>query len=182
MSGSSDGRPEAPAGRSGMSGTTSAQPGRPRGEDLRVGDVIGERRERIGRDTLVRYAGASGDLNPIHYDDSVAQAVGLPGVIAHGMLTMGRAVNVISDWIGDPGAITEYAVRFTKPVPVPGGGAAELRVIGTIGAIDPEVGTVRVDLAVERRSEDGGGEKVLGRARATVRVPFAAGTAPEARA
>lgn len=135
-------------------------------EGLAVGDVVAERTVPIDRATLVRYAGASGDLNPIHYDDAVATSVGLPGVIAHGMLTMGTAVAVVTDWIGDPGAIREYGARFTKPVPVPGGGVTELSITATVGAVDPETGTVRLDLAAMA-----GGVSVLGRARATVALP-----------
>lgn len=137
-------------------------------EDLAVGDVVAERVYSLDRGTLVRYAGASGDFNPIHYDDATAEAVGLAGVIAHGMLTMGTAITAVTDWIGDPGAICEYGARFTKPVPVPGGGAVDLAVTATIGAIDAEAGTVRVDL-VARAGE----ASVLGRARATVAVPAA---------
>lgn len=134
--------------------------------DLAVGDVVSERVFPISRDTLVRYAAASGDFNPIHYNDEFARSVGLDGVIAHGMLTMGTAVNAVTDWIGDPGAIREYGARFTRPVPVPALEATELTVTATVGAIDAEAGTVRIDLTVVA-----GGASVLGRARAAVALP-----------
>lgn len=138
-------------------------------EDLEVGQVVSERTYAISRDTLVRYAGASGDFNAIHYNDEFAQSVGLDGVIAHGMLTMGTAITAVTDWIGDPGAIREYGARFTRPVPVPALGETELVVTATIGAVDAEAGTVRVDLAATV-----GGATVLGRARATVALAGAA--------
>ena len=85
---------------------------------LEVGQVVAEQTFTLTRDTLVRYAGASGDFNPIHYRDDTAQSVGLPGVLAHGMLTMGLAVQPVVDWLGgDSGRITDYQVRFTRPVP-----------------------------------------------------------------
>ena len=115
--------------------------------DLNVGDVIGSQEILLTRDSLVRYAGASGDFNPIHYRDDFAQAVGLPGVLAHGMLTMGVAVQVAVDWVGDPGRVLDYQVRFTKPVLVDAAEGAILTVTGKIGEIDAESGTARVDLA-----------------------------------
>ena len=115
--------------------------------DLNVGDVIGSQEILLTRDSLVRYAGASGDFNPIHYRDDFAQAVGLPGVLAHGMLTMGVAVQVVVDWVGDPGRVLDYQVRFTKPVLVDAAEGAILTVTGKIGEIDTESGTARVDLA-----------------------------------
>ena len=84
-------------------------------EDLEKGQEIGSRTVELSRASLVRYAGASGDFNPIHWNERFAQSVGLPGVIAHGMLTMGTAVQLVSDWVGDPGAIVDYQTRFTKP-------------------------------------------------------------------
>lgn len=117
----------------------------------------------VDRDRLVRYAGASGDFNPIHYNDRVATDVGLPGVIAHGMLTMGLAAAALEEWAGDPGAVLDYGVRFTRPIPVPDPGEALVEVVGTVGAVDGD--TVRVDLRVAS-----GGATVLGKARATVRL------------
>ena len=117
---------------------------------LEVGQIIGTTEFLLTRDSLVRYAGASGDFNQIHYRDDVAQAVGLPGVLAHGMLTMGAA---------------DYQVRFTKPVVVDPVDGAVLVVTGKIGAIDAEAGTVRVDLqAVFNETA------VLGKAQAVVRL------------
>ena len=138
---------------------------RPRLADLAVGDSIGSRTLTFERVDLVRYAGASGDLNPIHWNDRFATDVGLPGVIAHGMLTMGAAVGLVSDWAGDPGAVVDYGVRFTRPVPVPDAGQATLEVSGGVGAIDEAAGTVRVDLSVRT-----GDVRVLGKAQAVVRL------------
>jgi acyl dehydratase len=138
---------------------------RPQLADLEVGSSIGTRTVEVDRATLVRYAGASGDLNPIHWNERVATEVGLPGVIAHGMFTMGTAVNLVSDWAGDPGAVVDYGVRFTRPVPVPDPGVATLEITGTIGAVDAEAGTARVDLTV---TVDGA--RVLGKAQAVVRL------------
>ncbi len=132
---------------------------------LEVGQVIGITEFLLTRDSLVRYAGASGDFNQIHYRDDVALAVGLPGVLAHGMLTMGAAVQVAVDWVGDAGRVVDYQVRFTKPVVVDPIDGAVLVVTGKIGAIDTESGTVRVDLqAVFNETA------VLGKAQAVVRL------------
>ena len=90
-----------------------------------VGEVVATASFRIARDDLVRYAGASGDFNPIHYRDDVATSVGLPGVLAHGMLTMGLAVQPVVDRFGIAN-LRDYQVRFTRPVPVPPEGAAVL--------------------------------------------------------
>ena len=84
--------------------------------NLTIGQELPPRQFKITRDSLVRYAGASGDFNPIHYRDDFAQSVGLPGVLAHGMLTMGLAVQTVVDFIGDAGKVVDYQVRFTKPV------------------------------------------------------------------
>jgi acyl dehydratase len=132
---------------------------------LEVGQVIGTTEFLLTRDSLVRYAGASGDFNQIHYRDDVAAAVGLPGVLAHGMLTMGAAVQVAVDWVGDAGRVIDYQVRFTKPVVVDPVDGALLIVTGKIGAIDIEAGTVRVDLAAVYNES-----AVLGKAQAVVRV------------
>lgn len=138
---------------------------RPAIADLAVGQQIGTRTVHVTRAHLVHYAGASGDRNPIHWNDRFAREVGLPGVIAHGMFTMGQAVNVVTDWVGDPGAIVDYGVRFARPVPVPDPGEAVVEVTGAIGAIDAEAGTVRVDLTVTFE-----GAKVLAKAQALVRL------------
>ncbi len=132
---------------------------------LEVGQVIGSTEFLLTRDSLVRYAGASGDFNQIHYRDDVAAAVGLPGVLAHGMLTMGAAVQVAVDWVGNAGAVVDYQVRFTKPVVVDPVSGAVLVVTGKVGEIDAENNVVRVDL--EALFED---NKVLGKAQARVQL------------
>ena len=128
-----------------------------------VGQVVAEQTYLLSRDSLVKYAGASGDFNPIHYRDDIAQSVGLPGVLAHGMLTMGIAIQPVADWIGDPAKIVDYQVRFTRPVPVDAADGATVTVTATVGAVDAD--TARIDLTVVA-----GGATVLGKARATVRV------------
>ncbi|PPF29609.1 acyl dehydratase [Rathayibacter sp. AY1G1] len=133
--------------------------------ELSVGQVVAESRFPIDRGTLVRYAGASGDFNPIHYRDDVAAEVGLPGVLAHGMLTMGTAVQVVVDWVGDPGRVVDYQVRFTRPVVVDPRDGAAIDVVARIGAVNAEEGWVRVDLAVSVE-----GQSVLGKAQARVRL------------
>lgn len=131
-----------------------------------VGDALPERVFPLRRADLVRYAGASGDFNPIHWNDRAARAVGLPDVIAHGMLSMATAVRLVTDWCGDPGAVVGYSTRFTNPVPVPDDDAgAELVVSGTVAAKDDAARAVRVDLTVTHA-----GQRVLGRAQATVRL------------
>ena len=132
---------------------------------LEVGQEIGSLEFHLTRDSLVRYAGASGDFNPIHYRDDFAAAVGLPGVLAHGMLTMGVAVQVAADWIGDAGRVIDYGVRFTKPVVVDAADGAILKVVGKIGEINAETGDVRVDLTATFNDT-----AVLGKAQARVRL------------
>lgn len=117
-------------------------------DQLTVGDVVAERDVELSRDTLVRYAGASGDFNPIHYRDDVAVSVGLPGVLAHGMLTMGVAGSVATDWLGSAGWVKDFQSRFTRPVPVDAAAGAVLTITATIGALDAEARTARVDLKV----------------------------------
>ena len=133
--------------------------------DVAVGTELPEQVSRVTRADLVRYAGASGDFNPIHWSDRVATSVGLPGVIAHGMFTMALASRAVTAWAGDPGAVVEYHVRFGRPVPVPDDDVgAEVTVRGKVGAV-LEDGRVRVDLTVTTD-----GEKVLSLARAIVRL------------
>ena len=138
---------------------------RPALADLTVGQEVARRTVTVDRARLVRYAGASGDFNPIHWNERVATSVGLPGVIAHGMWTMGAAVTVVVDWAGDPGAVVDYGTRFTRPVPVPDPGEASVEVVATVGALDADAGTVRVDLTVTVE-----GARVLGKAQAVVRL------------
>ncbi|MDZ8171791.1 MaoC/PaaZ C-terminal domain-containing protein [Microbacterium xanthum] len=130
--------------------------------DLHVGDQVAERTVHLTRETLVRYAGASGDFNPIHYRDDVATRVGLPGVLAHGMLTMGLAVETLVPWLGDSGKIVEYGVRFTRPVVVDPDEGAQLSVVAVVGAVDED--TARIDLTVRHADTT-----VLGKAQVRVR-------------
>lgn len=112
------------------------------------------------------YAGASGDFNPIHWNERFAKAVGLPDVIAHGMLTMASAGRIVTDWVGDPGAVVEYGVRMTRPVVVPDDDrGATVEITAVVGAKNDD-GTVRVDITA--KSED---VTVLGKAQAVVRLP-----------
>ncbi len=127
-----------------------------------VGDVVAERTVHLTRESLVRYAGASGDFNPIHYRDDVAERVGLPGVLAHGMLTMGLAVETIVPWLGDSGRIIDYGVRFTRPVVVDPESGADVVVAATVGQVDDEF--LRIDLTVSA-----GETTVLGKAQLRVR-------------
>ena len=139
---------------------------RPTFDSVSVGDVVAERSFGLKRLDLVKYAGASGDFNVIHWNERVARSVGLPNVIAHGMLTMATAGRLVTDWAGDPGAVVEYGVRFTSMVPVPDDDAgATLVVSGVVAAKDDEARTVRVDLTATCD-----GAKVLGRAQAVVRL------------
>ncbi|MGZ3099717.1 MaoC family dehydratase [Streptomyces sp. H72] len=133
--------------------------------DVEVGTELPARSFPVDRATLVRYAGASGDFNPIHWNERFAREVGLPDVIAHGMFTMAQAIRVVTDWTGDPGAVVEYGVRFTRPVVVPDDGqGAVIEVSGKITAkLDDR--TVRVDLTATSA-----GQKVLGTSRAVVRL------------
>jgi acyl dehydratase len=132
---------------------------------LNVGDQVGSRVFTFTRDSLVKYAGASGDFNPIHYRDDFAKSVGLDGVLAHGMLTMGAAVQVAVDWVGDAAAIADYGVRFTKPVFVDVANGAQVEVTGKIGEIKLDEKLVRIDLSAVCADL-----AVLGKAQAWVRL------------
>jgi len=145
----------------------SAAPAR---AELTVGDVVAEQSYHLTRDSLVRYAGASGDFNPIHYRDDIATSVGLDGVLAHGMLTMGLAVQPVVDWLGgDSGKVLDYQVRFTRPVLVDPASGADVTVVAKVGLLedlpDGREGA-RIDLTVTFN-----GETVLGKAQ--VRVALA---------
>lgn len=121
-----------------------------------VGTCIGELTVTFTRATLVRYAGASTDFNPIHWSDRAATALGLEGVLAHGMLTMGSALRVVTDWVPDPSAVRRYFARFTKPVFVPDDDTGvEVRCVGTVTAVSDGIATVTVEVTC-------GDEKVLG--------------------
>jgi len=131
-------------------------------EIVAVGDRLPGLSVRFTRETLVRYAGASTDFNPIHYSSFYADQVGLPGVIAHGMLTMGSALRLVTDWIGDPARVRSYFVRFTKPVVVPDDAdGTEVVFGGVVEAVDDAL----VTIAIEAVSHE---LKVLGAARAVV--------------
>jgi acyl dehydratase len=132
--------------------------------EVSVGDVVGPVTVPVGRATLVAYANASGDQNPIHQDEAFARSVGLPDVIAHGMWTMGASASVVTEWAGDAGRVVEFGTRFTKPVVVPESGN-EIVVQGVVKAVDTETGRVTVDVTTTCA-----GEKVLGRCVAVVRL------------
>ena len=134
--------------------------------DVAVGDELPPLTLQVTRAQLVRYAGVSLDFNPIHWNDRVARSVGLPDVIAHGMLTMALAARVVTDWAGDPGTVVEYGVRFTRPVIVPDDDAgATLEISAVVGAVDVDTGTARIDITARFA-----GQTVLGKARAVVRL------------
>ena len=137
----------------------------PKIDDLVIGQELPQRIFSITRDSLVRYAGSSGDFNPIHYRDDIAQSVGLPGVLAHGMLTMGLAVQVVVDWVGDSGKVIDYQVRFTKPVPVDAAKGATLIVSAKVAEIDLEANEARIDLNATCQEIT-----VLGKAQVRVRL------------
>ncbi|HLZ37982.1 MAG TPA: MaoC/PaaZ C-terminal domain-containing protein [Mycobacteriales bacterium] len=133
-------------------------------DDVEAGAALPAQRFPIRRVDLVRYCGASGDFNVIHWNERSARDVGLPDVIAHGMLTMAEAVRVVTDWAGDPGAVVEYAVRFARPVVVADGAGALLEVGGVV---EDKLGDGRVVVALTATV---GGEQVLQNARAVVRL------------
>ena len=138
-------------------------------DGLEIGTDLPSLTVRFTRERLVRYAGASTDFNPIHYSESFARQAGLPGAIAHGMLTMGTALRIVTHWVGDPSRVISYAVRFTRPVVVPDDAdGVDVEFSGSVSAIDGSLVTVSIDAISE-------GQKVLGAARAEVdlgvRVP-----------
>ncbi|GAA5146645.1 MaoC family dehydratase [Pseudonocardia eucalypti] len=147
--------------------------------DFVEGAELPSLRVHLNRTDLIRYAAASGDFNPIHWNDRVADSVALPGVVAHGMLTMALGGRLITDWLGDPGAVLGYQVRFTRPVPVP----------DLVSGVDPDADTAGAEIDLTGKlvsvteAEDGtrvgkvditvkfDGRTVLGRSNATVRLP-----------
>ncbi|HEY6740953.1 MAG TPA: MaoC family dehydratase [Lapillicoccus sp.] len=133
--------------------------------DVEAGQTLPSKTVHIERATLVQYAGASLDRNPIHWDERFAKKVGLPDVIAHGMFTMGSAVTAVTEWAGDAGRVVEYSVRFTKPVVVPYEGGADIVVEGVVKSVDSQAKRATVELTATSA-----GEKVLGRAVAVVRL------------
>jgi acyl dehydratase len=128
---------------------------------LEIGEIVAEHIFGLDRGSLVQYAGASGDFNPIHYRDDVAASVGLPGVLAHGMLTMGFAIQPVVDWLGDSGKVLDYSVRFTRPVVVDPETGASVGVIAKVGALEEH--RARIDLTVTLNEQT-----VLGKAQAWV--------------
>lgn len=132
--------------------------------DATVGQELPELRVRVTRSTVVRYSGASTDFNEIHFSDRHARAIGLPGVVAHGMWTMGAGLKVVTDWFADPARVLSYFVRFTRPVVVPDTDeGTEVVYTGTVTQVSDGVATVAITATC-------GDEAVLGAARAEVRV------------
>jgi acyl dehydratase len=132
--------------------------------ELDVGTELPEREFRVTRTDLIRYAGASGDFNPIHWSDRVAKDVGLPTVIGHGMLTMALAARLLTDWAGDPGAVVEYGARFSRPVVVPDDADGVIVTVSGVVANVRDDGLVDVELTVKVADQ-----KMLTQARAVVR-------------
>lgn len=131
---------------------------------LEAGQQLPTHTFRVTRADLVRYAGASGDFNPIHWNERFARQVGLPGVIAHGMFTMALAGRAVTAWAGAPDAVIDFAVRFSRPVPVPDDDAgAEVLVSGVVKAVSE--GRAEVDITATCA-----GQKVLSLARAVLRT------------
>ena len=128
-------------------------------------ETLGPVTIHIDRARLVQYAGASLDRNRIHWDERFAKGVGLPDVIAHGMFTMGAAVTLVTDWVGDAGRVVDYGVRFTKPVVVGYDDGADLEVVGTVKSVDSDTSRATVELTVTVA-----GQKVLTRALAVVQL------------
>jgi acyl dehydratase len=136
----------------------------PKFESVSVGDELAPLTMTVDRARLVRYAGASSDFNRIHWSESTAASVGLPGILAHGMLTMALAGRVVTDWVGDPAAVLEFGTRFTRPVFVPDDGeGATVEFTGAVRSLDADARTAQVDITAKYN-----GQTVLGRARATV--------------
>jgi acyl dehydratase len=133
-------------------------------DDVEVGTEIPARAYPVSRLSLVMYAGASGDFNPIHWSERIAKSVGLPDVIAHGMFTMAEAGRFVTDWVGDPGAVIDYGVRFSAPIVVADEEGATLEVSGKV---EKKLDDNRVVVALTARSAE---QKVLTQARATVRL------------
>lgn len=132
---------------------------------VRVGDTFGPITVPVSRQSLVDYAAASGDDNPIHQNEEFARGVGLPDVIAHGMFTMGAAITVVTEWVGDAGAVVRYGTRFTKPVVVPYETGADVRFSATVTAVDEPTRQATIEITATC-----GPDKVLGRAAAVVRL------------
>ena len=134
-------------------------------DSVAAGDVLPPRTVRLTRGDLVNYAGVSGDANPIHWSDEVVKLAGLDNVVGHGMLSMGLGGGFVTSWLGDPGAVKEYNVRFTSPVYVPSDEAAEVEFTGKVKSVDPEARTAVIAIVAKS-----GGRKIFGRATATVQL------------
>jgi acyl dehydratase len=134
-------------------------------DDVAIGAALPAQTFSIKRVDLVKYAGASGDFNVIHWNERVAKTVGLPNVIAHGMLTMAEAGRVVTDWAGDPGAMVDYSVRFSKPVVVPDDDAGATLVVS--GTVVEKLDGNQVGVEITATS---GGQRVLAKARAVVQL------------
>jgi acyl dehydratase len=134
-------------------------------DDTQAGAEIPLRQYQVTRRDLVRYAGASGDFNVIHWNERIAKSVGLPDVIAHGMLTMALAGRFLTEWAGDPGAVTEFGVRFSAPVVVPDDDKGAT--VDITGTVTEKLDGNRVAVDLTARS---GEAKVLSRVRAVVRL------------
>ena len=141
-------------------------------DSVAKGTELPARSYRVTRLDLVKYAGASGDFNVIHWSDRAARAVGLPDVIAHGMYTMAQAGKFVTEWAGDPGAVTDFGVNFSAMVPVPDdtplAGTTGGAVIEISGKVLDKLGDNKVTVDIVAKAD---GAKVLTRARATVRLP-----------
>ncbi len=124
--------------------------------EVAVGDTFGPVSVPVTPAALVAYANASGDQNPIHQDRAFAESVGLPGIIAHGMWTMGASGTVVADWVGDAGRVVEFRTRFTAMVPVPEEGTT-IEVTGTVKSLDDD-GRATIDVTTTNA-----GQKVLGK-------------------
>jgi len=134
-------------------------------DDVEVGTALPAQKFQIQRINLVQYCGASGDYNVIHWNERIATSVGLPNVIAHGMITMALAARVVTDWVGDPGAVVEYGVRFSAPVPVPDDDTGTTLVVK--GSVAEKLDGNRVAVDLDARVGD---TKVLAKARAIVQL------------
>jgi acyl dehydratase len=145
-------------------GGTTRTPGTPDFDDLQVGDELPVGHARLSRGDLVNYSGVAGDANPIHWDEDIAKAAGLPDVIAHGMLTMGLGAGFASAWSGDPGAVTRYAVRLSQPAIVAATSGADIEFSGRIKSLDPASRTGVVIVGAKS-----GGRKIFGLATLHVR-------------
>jgi acyl dehydratase len=133
-------------------------------DEVEVGTELAEQTYPVERLNLVMYAGASGDFNPIHWNEQVAKSVGLPDVISHGMFTMAQGGRFVTDWVGDPGAVLDYGVRFSGMVVVPNEGGTSIVVSGVV---EQKLEDNKVVVGITARVD---GQKVLTQAKATVRL------------